>query len=134
VFFVMDATIAAAWALPEDNSELTDSMLTMAQVDGAMVPVLFWYEVRHILAAAERMKRITPADTVAFLHHLERLEIKLRDLGDGEAILRLARVHQLSVYNAAYLELALRENLPLVTLDRNLALAGVHESLPKLDY
>ena len=134
MFFVMDATIAAAWALPDENNDLTDSLLTMAQVDGAMVPVLWWYEVRHILAGAERLKRITPADSIAFLHNLDRLEIKLCDLGDGEAILRLARVHQLSVYNAAYLELALRENLPLVTLDRNLALAGVHESLPRLDF
>jgi predicted nucleic acid-binding protein len=133
MFFVMDATIAAAWALPEENSELTDSLLTMCQIDGAMVPILFWYEIRHILAQAERLQRITPADTVAFLHQLERLEIRLRDLGDGEAILRLARVHQLSVYNAAYLELALRENLPLVSLDRALAMAAVKESVPRLD-
>jgi predicted nucleic acid-binding protein len=134
MYFVMDATIAAAWALPEENSELTDSLLTMCQIDGAMVPMLFWYEIRHILAQAERLLRITPADTVAFLHNLERLEIKLRDLGDGEAILRLARVHHLSVYNAAYLELALRENLPLATLDRALALAAVKESLPRIDF
>lgn len=133
MFFVMDATIAAAWALPEENSELTDSMLTMCQIDGAMVPTLFWYEIRHILAQAERLRRITPADTVAFLHQLERLEIRLCELGDGEAILRLARVHQLSVYNAAYLELALRENLPLVSLDRALAMAAVKESVPRLD-
>ena len=134
MFFCMDATIAASWALPDKNSELTDSLLTMVQIDGAMVPVLFWYEIRHILAEAERLKRITPADTISFLHNLERLEIKQCELGDGEAILRLARVHHLSVYNAAYLELAIRENLPLLTLDRNLALAAVEESLPKLDY
>lgn len=134
MYFCMDATIAASWALPDQNNELTDSLLTMTQIDGAMVPVLFWYEIRHILAVAERMQRITPGDTISFLHNLERLEIRQRDLGDGEAILRLARVHQLSVYNAAYLELAIRENLPLLTLDRNLALAAVKESLPKLDY
>jgi len=133
VFFVMDATIAASWVLPDENNDLTDSLLTMVQVDGAVVPILFWYEIRHILSVAERQRYITPTDAVSFLHNLERLEIQQRDLGDGEAILRLARVHQLSVYNAAYLELALRENLPLMTLDRNLAMAAVKESLPKME-
>ena len=134
MFFCMDAGIAASWALPEKNNDLADSLLSMVQIDGAVVPILFWYEIRHILAVAERQRCITPADTVAFLHHLECLEIQQRPLGDGEAILRLARVHQISVYNATYLELALRENLPLMTLDRDLALAGVKESLPRLEF
>jgi len=134
VFFVMDATIAASWALPDEKNELSDSLLSMLQIDGALVPMLFWYEIRHILAQAERQQCITPTDTVAFLHFLECLEIRQRDQGDGEAILRLARVHQLSVYSAAYLELALRENMPLMTLDRDLAMAGIKESLPRLEF
>ena len=125
--FVLDASIAAAWALPDESSSLADRMLTRTESEDAVVPALWWYEVRNILVIAERRKRITASDADAFLRNLERLSIRIAELGDSQRILRIARDHRLSVYDAAYLELALRENLPLATLDRTLALAAVPE-------
>jgi len=130
--FVLDASITAAWALPDETSGLADSLLTLVQADGAVVPPLWWYEIRNILLVAERRKRIVPTDADAFMRSLARMAIRVEELGDGQSVLRLARVHQLSVYDAAYLELALRENLPLGTLDRSLARAAAVESVTVL--
>ena len=132
MYFVLDATITAAWAMPGEGNELADSLLSMVQIDGAIVPMVWWYEIRNILSLAERRHRITAADALAFLKHLDFLDIKMRELGEGKELMRLARVHQLSVHQAAYLELALRENLPLATLNRDLAMAAVKESVPPI--
>ena len=133
MIFVLDASISAAWALPDETSVLADNLLTLAQLDGAVVPSLWWYEIRSILLIAERRKRIATADADLFLRSLARMAIRVAGLGDGQSILRLARVHQLSVYDAAYLELALRESLPLGTLDRNLARAAEQENVVVLN-
>ncbi len=130
--FILDASITAAWALPDETSSLADRMLTKAQREGAVAPPLWWYEVRNILVTAERRKRITATDADAFLHHLAQLPVQISALGDGQAILRLARAHRLSVYDAAYVELALREQLPLATLDRDLARAAASERVKVL--
>lgn len=133
MLFVLDALVTAAWALPDESSVLADRLLSIAAADGALVPQLWWYEIQNILAVSERRGRITAADSDAFLQHLSRMEIKVAELGDGKSILRLARTHRLSVYDAAYLELALREHLPLATLDDKLTKAAFAESLPLLD-
>lgn len=133
MIFVLDASITAAWALPDESSALADNLLTLAQTDGAVVPSLWWYEIRNILLVAERRKRILAADADAFLRSLARMAIAEQESGDGPAVLRLARLHQLSVYDAAYLELAIREGLPLGTLDRDLARAARQEDVVVLD-
>ncbi|MGD0901445.1 MAG: type II toxin-antitoxin system VapC family toxin [Terracidiphilus sp.] len=132
MLFVLDASITAAWALPDETSVLADNLLTQAQTDGAVAPSLWWYEIRNILLIAERRKRITAADADAFLRSLARLDIRIEEPGNGWGVLRLARSHLLSVYDAAYLELALRESLPLGTLDRDLARAAKQENISVL--
>jgi len=130
--FVLDASISAAWALPDETSNLAESLLTQVHADGAVVPSLWWYETRNVLLIAERRKRITATDADRFMRSLARMAIRVAELGDGQAIVRLARLHQLSVYDAAYLELALRESLPLGTFDRKLAQAAALESVTVL--
>jgi len=133
LIFVLDASITAAWALPDESSALADNLLSMAQVDGAIVPSLWWYEIRNILLIAERRNRIASTDADAFMRSLARMAISIGELGDGAAVLRLARLHRLSVYDAAYLEIAMRGSLPLATLDRDLARAARQESVVVLD-
>ena len=125
--FVLDASVVAAWALPDKSSRIADRMLTRTESSGAIVPQLWWYEIRNLLVVAERRKRIAADEADAFLHHLERMAIRIAELGDGMMILSLARAHKLSVYDATYLELAKRENLPLGTLDGKLATAAAPE-------
>lgn len=123
--FVLDASVAAAWALSDEQSDLADAMLTRTSLNGAVVPPIWWYEIRNILVTAERRKRISAHDTNEFLSRLPKLSIQVGNFGEGNEILNLARLHQLSIYDAAYLELALRERLPLATLDEKLASAAV---------
>ena len=94
-----------------------------------MVPSLWWFEVRNILVVNERRKRITESGTNSFLRELARLRIRVDREPEEGAVLRLARTHRLSVYDASYLELALREAIPVATLDGELAAAAVAEGM-----
>ncbi len=92
-----------------------------------MVPSLWWFEVRNILVVNERRKRITESGTNSFLRELDRLRIRVDREPEENAVLRLARTHLLSVNDASYLELAIREAIPVATLDGKLAAAAIAE-------
>ena len=94
------------------------------------MPSLWWFEIRNILVVNERRKRITESGTRSFLRGLNRIPIRVDRVPVEAEVLRLARAHRLSVYDAAYLELACREGLPLATLDRDLAGAARAENVP----
>jgi predicted nucleic acid-binding protein len=89
-------------------------------VDEAFAPAPWWFEVRNILVVNERRKRLTEADSGIFLRELARLPITLDRAPEESEVLRLARAHRLSVYDAAYLELAQRHKVELATLDARL--------------
>jgi predicted nucleic acid-binding protein len=127
--FVLDASITACWAFRDEDHPDASLALDQMRSEEAVVPCLWWFEVRNILVANERRRRIAESDSAAFLLNLSRLRIRVdREPVEG-AVLVLARNQRLSVYDAAYLELAQREGLPLATLDANLqkaaAAAGV---------
>ncbi len=100
----------------------------------AVVPCLWWFEVRNILVVKDRRRRIGESDTAAFLVNLSRLRIRIDRAPEEGAVLRLARTRRLSVYDAAYLELAQREGLPLATLDDNLKGAATSEGVTLLSH
>ena len=127
--FVLDASIMACWAFQdEDHPDASLAFLQMS-AEEAVVPCLWWFEVRNILVVNERRRRIAESDTARFLLNLSRLRIRLDRVPDEGAVLRLARTHRLSVYDAAYLELAQREGLPLATLDEDLRKAAAGEAV-----
>jgi predicted nucleic acid-binding protein len=86
--------------------------------------VLWWFEVRNTLVISERRKRITPDQAVQILARLDELPLRLDVTPDSPVVMGLAREHGLTVYDAAYLEVALRLVLPLATLDHALAAAA----------
>jgi predicted nucleic acid-binding protein len=100
--------------------------------DHALVPTLWRFELRNALVANERRGRITEQQTARFLRNVERLAITIDNAPDENGVLTLARRHRLTVYDAAYLELALRSGLPLATLDAMLATAARSEGVPLL--
>ena len=122
--FVLDASIAGCWAFQDEQHPRADAALTRIRTEEAVVPNIWWFEVRHILVVNERRKRITESDTTGFLRNLSRLPIRVDHDPDEAGVLRLARTHRLSVYDASYLELALREAMPVATLDTDLAAAA----------
>ena len=130
--FVLDASITACWAFQDEDHPDAALALDQMRTEEAVVPCLWWFEVRNILAVNERRRRITESDTAAFLLDLSRLRVRIDQLPEGDAVLRLARTHRLSVYDAAYLELAQREGLPLATLDADLRRAAAEEGVALL--
>jgi predicted nucleic acid-binding protein len=130
--FVLDASVTMSWYLAEEAAPTGRRAFDQLGVAGAAAPILWWFEVRNALVVNERRGRLDAAATVSILAHLERLPIRLDVDHDGDTVLTLARTHRLTVYDAAYLELALRADLPLATLDRPLAAAARAAKVPLL--
>jgi predicted nucleic acid-binding protein len=127
--FVLDASITACWVFEDEDHPRASLALARIRTDEAVVPSLWWFEVRNILIVNERRRRITESDTASFLRDISRLPVRTDLIPDDPGLLRLARIHRLTVYDAAYLELASRERLPLATLDSVLADAARLESV-----
>jgi predicted nucleic acid-binding protein len=129
VTFVLDASIAACWCFHDEHDPRADAAWELLLHERARVPIQWWFEIRNVVLQGERRGRITEQYTADFLQRLERFAIDSADLPDQAATLVLARRHHLTFYDAAYLELAKRENIALATLDRNLATAALAEAV-----
>lgn len=93
-----------------------------------IAPGIFWYEIRNVLIQAERRGRIESDRTAHFLGRLGQLVESDHD-HDEATTLRLAREYRLTVYDAAYLETALRREAALATFDSDLADAARAEGI-----
>ena len=126
---VIDASILAAWFLDEKSDPRIEIAFdTVARVE-TLAPNLFYYEIRNALLVSEQRNRITEVMSAAFLRDLGLLPIRLEPAGDDAILMTLARKWKRTVYEAAYLELAKREALPLATLDRDLEKAAIAEGV-----
>lgn len=122
---VCDCSISAAWCLPDEANEVADGILRRLGETELRVPAIWTAEMANVLWAAERRGRITGADAEAALAAIARLPLRVDTPGPPPGrLLAAARANELSAYDAAYLELALRERLPLATLDGSLAEAA----------
>ena len=127
--FVVDASILAAWFLNEKADPRVEAAFdTVTRVE-TRAPILLYYELRNALLVSERRNRITEAMSDAFLRDLALLPVQLELPVEEASLMTLARVRKLTVYDAAYLELAKREALPLATLDRALEKAAIAEGV-----
>lgn len=95
----------------------------------AVVPLIFWFEIRNVVLMGLRRGRTTEILMSASLARLVNSSITMDRLPGEGAIFTLAQRHHLTFYDAAYLELAHRENIALATLDRALARAASAEGL-----
>ena len=124
--FVVDASVAAAWVLPDEQSTQADAILEMLAVDGAQAPSLLWYELRNILVMATRRGRLADGEAATVIARLRRLPIETVDmtLSDDAKAIETSIVHGLTAYDAAYLVLVQSRNVPLATADKALARAA----------
>ena len=127
--FVLDASVTACWCFPDEQAMVSDVAMDRLLHDEAIAPALWTIEIRNILIVNERRGRIEPDDAGAFLSDLTRLPIRVRHDADEQALLELARKHRLTAYDAAYLDLAVRNSVAVATLDRALADAVRAEGL-----
>ena len=134
--FVLDASVALAWSFRDEQNAYAHRMLRRLEDDPAVVPVVWMLEVANGLLVAERRGRFTAADVAQVYGTLADLPIEWSDLTLDQAlgpVLDLARAHGLSAYDAAYLELAMREGLPLATQDEALRAATQRVGVPLAD-
>lgn len=121
---VVDASVAVAWCFEDEQSPFTEGVLDLLSAGTeALTPAIWPFEVANALLVAERRKRLTVAQVTALLGRVARLPVSVEPVETGRAfeqILSVARQQNLSEYDAAYLELALRTGLPLATLDGKL--------------
>lgn len=122
---VVDCSMAVAWVLADEDSPAITPVLELVQKTGGVATAVWWAEVRNALIRAERHGRMSLYGTEVALAALDALGIRLDDLPDSAPVLALTRRYGLTVYDAMYLELALRERCPLATLDRQLATAAL---------
>jgi predicted nucleic acid-binding protein len=131
--FVLDGSVTMVWGFEDEADEYAEAILDRMPELQAYVPALWHLEVANALIVGERRGRTTPADTAQFLAILGAFPITVDDETVPRAwsdTLHLARAHNLSAYDAAYLELALRRGLPLAMLDDRLKAAAVAVGVP----
>lgn len=133
--FVVDASVTMAWCLEETTLE-TEALLERLRETSGVVPVVWPLEVANIMLVGERRGRITQAQTAHFVQLLGTLPITVDDWAIAvawETVLALGRTHNLSAYDAAYLELAVRQGLPLATQDARLRAAATAVGVPLVE-
>ena len=128
--FVLDASVAATWLMPDEADSRAETAFALLPESGAVAPGLWWFEIRNIFLTNERRGRLDGGQASRALALLEALPIALDHAANGSALLTLAREHKLTAYDAAYLELAQRENIALATLDEALARAARATGVP----
>ncbi|HTE86990.1 MAG TPA: type II toxin-antitoxin system VapC family toxin [Dehalococcoidia bacterium] len=126
--FVLDTSITMAWCFPDEGGPLTERILDQLLTTGAFVPAIWPLEVANAVLVAERRSRVTAPMVRRFIEDLESFPITVSAIGQTEVlheVLNVAREQKLTAYDAAYLELAMREGLPLATLDEQLRNAAM---------
>jgi predicted nucleic acid-binding protein len=124
---VIDSSVALTWCFEDEASPKSDALFEQVRDEGAVVPGLWHLEVANVLLQAEKRGRITAADITMRLELIAELPIDTDNETTARAwreILALARVEGLTTYDAAYLELAIRRGLPLLTKDQALIAAA----------
>lgn len=125
--FVIDASVALGWCFKDEATAYADAVLTRLEEEGAIAPAIWPLEVANGLRSAERRGRIDERELPAMAQLLLALPIRIDEIPLSAAlgeILQLARALGLSTYDAGYVDLALRQGVPLATLDDALARAA----------
>ena len=124
---IIDCSITLAWCFADETTEASAQIQDRLVDEAAIVPIHWSLEVVNVLAMAEKRNRLTAADASHFLALLATLDIHEDDETFARAfghLPALCREYGLTSYDAAYLELAIRRQLPLATLDGDLRQAA----------
>ena len=132
---VVDSSAALAWSFADERTPATLAIAVRVRDETALVTSIWPLEIANILRLAVVKGRISTDDRDATLSDLARLPFIVDDQTTQHAwttTMSLADRHELTIYDATYLELAVRRELPLATLDKKLRQAAVAESVPVL--
>lgn len=116
-----------AWCFEDEATAKSDQLLFLLQDQEGLVPSIWLYEIANVLRMAEEKKRISAKEITEFFTLLSDLPIRIvenNNITYSQQCLTLAREYRLSAYDAAYLALALKGNVPLASFDRALCKAA----------
>jgi len=134
--FVLDASVTIRWALQDGSAAdrtYADQVLDSFAVTFALVPALWYSETIHVLRCAEDDGKFGESALTGFVYRLGQLHIELdaaAPSGVQLAVAAISREFKLTGYDAQYLELARRRNMPLATLDKDLRKASKKAGVP----
>jgi predicted nucleic acid-binding protein len=135
VTLVLDASMTVTWLFTDEQTEAAHAVLRRVVAEGAIVPSLWRLEVANVLRNAVRRGRCTEAYVDQSLARLARLPIKHDEETDEHAwgtTRTLSQQEDLTLYDAAYLELALRKGMPLASCDKALLGAATRKKIEVL--
>ncbi len=128
---VFDCSVTLAWFLKDERTAFTDTAFELLETEECWVPYLWRLEFPNALLFAERKKRLGREQRLEILDNAAQLVLRTdHTLPDIRSLSALAERRGLTVYDASYLELALRSGSDLITLDRELADAAATEGVP----
>jgi len=130
---VVDCSVTMAWCFEDECDDYADAVLASLSENQAVVPSIWPLEVANVILVAERRRRLKKADSARFLELLAALPISMEEIVREHAlapILALGRELNISSYDAAYLELAMRLGIPLATRDASLKVACSKSGVP----
>ena len=125
--FVVDNSVVMSWCFEDERNRYADAVLESLETGEAFVPTIWPLEVGNVLLVAERKKRLSEASVIRFLALVTNLPITVEQETPErmlKEIVSLAREHELSTYDASYLDLAMRLGLPISTQDTSLMKAA----------
>lgn len=121
--FVLDCSITMAWCFEDEVTDYTDAILQRLTSATAIVPNIWPLEVANVLLLSKKHKRISEIQASNFIEALSGLPIVIDPSTSNRALHNISVLAEevgLTIYDAAYLELAMREKIPLLTLDKSL--------------
>ena len=123
--WVIDASVTMPWFFADEATPFTEGLLDSLGTRALWAPTLWVLECTNVLQSAQRRRRIDAHRRAQIASELSALPVRLdQEMADFVSLDRLAAAHGLSAYDAAYLELALRRSLVLVSLDARLIAAA----------
>lgn len=131
--YVLDCSVTMTWFFDDEYSDATQPLKKLLQKGSVVVPSIWSMEVANVLWSSERKQRIKPYHSEKIRHFIEQLPIEIDSGIEYNALgrlLELAREYEITVYDAAYLELSLRHGISLATLDKKLITAALKAGIP----
>jgi len=133
--FVLDSSVALAWVLPDEANPTLDLLCDRLTNDVALVPPVWPLEIGNVLLVAVKRGRLKPREVNQLVTELRALPMEIDTASTEQALeatLALAQKYDLTTYDASYLELAKRRDLPLATLDTRLRQASLSAKITLL--
>lgn len=119
--FVLDASVSVGWVIENQVTAYAEAVERALEIDQAFVPTLWWLEMTNALRTGCKRREMTLSEALEFIGVLAELPIRVEaDQAKASDLLALALRYDLTAYDAAYLDLALRLRFPIATQDASL--------------